>query len=104
MVVDLPAQVFAAYEHGYLVRWGPVSSGKADTPTPSGEFRLNWRAVSRRSSINRSWLLEWYFNIHNTRGIAFHKYALPDFGAPRPWLSLEWWDGSAAQPSKISQR
>lgn len=77
LIVDLPSQVFGAYENGQLVRWGPVSSGKAATVTPSGLFHLNWNSRSRRSSIDQSWLMEWYYNFHNTRGIAFHKYTLP---------------------------
>ena len=28
LVVDQPAQAFAAYEAGRLVRWGPISSGR----------------------------------------------------------------------------
>jgi lipoprotein-anchoring transpeptidase ErfK/SrfK len=76
-VVDLRSQVFGAYEFGNLVRWGPVSSGRERYPTPPGDFHLNWRARSRRSTDNQNWLMEWYFNFHNSRGIAFHKYSLP---------------------------
>ena len=43
LVVHQPMQVFAAYEFGTLVRWGPVSSGRKETPTPSGAFNLTWR-------------------------------------------------------------
>lgn len=77
MLVDLRRQAFAAYRRGDLVRWGPISSGRREQPTPAGVYRLNWRAKSRRSSIDQSWLMEWYFNFHATRGIAFHKYAMP---------------------------
>lgn len=77
LIVDLPSQVFGAYEHGQLVRWGPVSSGRAQNVTPSGLFHLNWNARSRRSSIDETWLMEWYYNFHSRRGIAFHKYTLP---------------------------
>jgi hypothetical protein len=36
VVVYQPAQVFGAYEYGTLVRWGPISSGRRTTPTPTG--------------------------------------------------------------------
>jgi hypothetical protein len=35
LVVDQRGQAFAAYEHGSLVRWGPVSSGRAPMATPA---------------------------------------------------------------------
>lgn len=77
IVVDQPMQAFAAYERGRLVRWGPVSTGRKDTPTPAGSFNLTWRARSRRSTDNEDWLLEWYFNFVNERGVSFHLFELP---------------------------
>ena len=77
IVVDQPMQAFAAYEHGHLVRWGPVSTGRKETPTPAGSFHLTWRARSRRSTDNEDWLLEWYFNFVNERGVSFHLFELP---------------------------
>ena len=49
IAVHQPAQVFGAYENGQLVRWGPVSTGRKETPTPAGEYHLTWRARKRRS-------------------------------------------------------
>jgi len=77
IVVDQRMQAFAAYEHGRLVRWGPVSTGRKETPTPEGSFNLTWRARSRRSTDNQDWLLEWYFNFVNERGVSFHLFELP---------------------------
>lgn len=77
LVVHIPSQVFGAYEHGTLVRWGPVSSGREKHPTPSGLFHLNWRSRARHSTDDPDWHMEWYFNFHNRRGLAFHKYSLP---------------------------
>src|SRR5207247_4862924 len=34
IVVSQPMQAFAAYEQGRLVRWGPASTGRKETPTP----------------------------------------------------------------------
>ena len=81
LVVDQPSQVFAAYEYGQQVHWGPVSSGRQAKPTPSGLFHLNWRARSRVSTLSGEWRLNWYFNFHNRRGLAFHEFDLP--GVPQ---------------------
>ena len=81
ILVDQPFQAFAAYENGRLVRWGPVSTGRKETPTPDGTFALTWRARSRRSTDNEDWLLEWYFNFVNERGVSFHLFDLPGYPA-----------------------
>ena len=77
LIVDQPSQAFAAYEYGTQVRWGPVSSGRQQKPTPSGVFYLNWRTRTRSSTLSGEWRLNWYFNFHNTRGLAFHEFDLP---------------------------
>jgi lipoprotein-anchoring transpeptidase ErfK/SrfK len=77
LIVDQPSQAFAAYEYGAQVRWGPVSSGRQQKPTPSGVFHLNWRARTRSSTLSGEWRLNWYFNFQNTRGLAFHEFDLP---------------------------
>jgi hypothetical protein len=88
IVVDQPMQAFAAYERGGLVRWGPVSTGRKETPTPEGSFNLTWRARSRRSTANEEWLLEWYFNFVNERGVSFHLYELPGHPASHACVRL----------------
>jgi hypothetical protein len=81
IVVHKPLQVFAAYVHGELVRWGPVSTGVEESPTPSGFFALNWRSKGRRSTVNPNWYLPWYFNFDTKSGRAFHQYELPGLPA-----------------------
>jgi hypothetical protein len=88
IVVDQPMQAFGAYEHGKLVRWGPVSTGRRETPTPDGSFNLTWRARSRRSTDNEDWLLEWYFNFVNERGVSFHLFDLPGYPASHACVRL----------------
>lgn len=88
LVVHLPSQAFAAYEYGKLVRWGPVSSGRRKNETPAGLFHLNWRAKRRVSTDNPGWILDWYFNFHSGRGLAFHEYALPGLPASHACLRL----------------
>jgi lipoprotein-anchoring transpeptidase ErfK/SrfK len=88
IVVHQPTQAFAAYEGGRLVRWGPVSTGRKETPTPEGSFNLTWRARSRRSTDNEDWLLEWYFNFVNERGVSFHLFDLPGYPASHACVRL----------------
>ena len=88
LVVHQPMQAFAAYEYGRLIRWGPVSTGRKETPTPEGMFNLTWRARSRRSTDNQDWLLEWYFNFVNARGVSFHLFDLPGYPASHACVRL----------------
>ena len=102
LVVHLPGQMFGAYESGRLVRWGPVSSGTRQAPTPDGLFHLTWRSAGHASTINPEWFMRWYFNFDNHRGLALHQRALPgqpaSHGCVRllerdaSWL-FEWGDG-----------
>jgi hypothetical protein len=101
LVVHLPGQAFGAYEAGELVRWGPISSGAASSPTPPGLYHLNWRATEHVSTVNPDWHLPWYFNFDNGEGRAFHEYKLPGLpvshgcirllGGDARWL-FEWGD------------
>lgn len=77
IVVDQPSQAFAAYEYGRQVKWGPISSGRKAKQTPAGLYHLNWKARSRTSTLSGEWRLNWYFNFHNQRGLAFHEFELP---------------------------
>lgn len=88
IVVSKKLQAFGAYENGRLVRWGPVSTGAAGSPTPSGLFHLNWRSQGRRSTVNRNWFLKWYFNFGNKRGHSFHEYELPGLPASHGCVRL----------------
>ncbi len=88
LVVDLAAQVFGGYECGQLVRWGPVSSGSEESPTPEGLFHLSWRSPERRSSINQDWLMRWYFNFEPRRGLALHQHPLPGRPASHACIRL----------------
>ena len=77
IIVDLPAQVFGAYESGRLVRWGPVSSGARHRETPPGTYHLNWHQRVRISSENKTWIMPWYFNFSSSGGLGLHQYSLP---------------------------
>jgi hypothetical protein len=88
ILASLRVQAFGAYEYGNLVRWGPTSSGKKASPTPAGFYHTNWKSKATRSSINNEWLLPWYFNLDNQRGVAFHQYDLPGYPASHGCLRL----------------
>ena len=88
LIVSRRVQAFGAYEFGRLVRWGPTSTGKKATPTPAGLYHTNWKSKATRSSVNAEWLLPWYFNIDNTRGISFHQYDLPGYPASHGCIRL----------------
>lgn len=88
LIVDQPAQAFAAYEYGRLVHWGPTSTGRQARPTPQGRYHLNWRARSRTSTLSGEWRLNWYFNFHNLRGLAFHEFDLPGVPASHACVRL----------------
>lgn len=77
LVVHQPSQTFGGYEHGRLVRWGPISSGREGHQTPSGLFHLNWKSPGRHSTVDADWYMPLYFNFHNERGLAFHQFTLP---------------------------
>lgn len=51
-------------------------------------FSLNWRARTRSSTLSREWRLNWYFNFHNTRGLAFHEFELPGVPASHACVRL----------------
>ena len=88
IAVSQRVQAFGAYEHGKLVRWGPTSTGKAKTPTPNGLYFTTWKRKQTVSTDNDEWLLKWYFNFENARGISFHEYDLPGYPASHACVRL----------------
>ena len=85
VVVDLTTQTWAAYGKGELLRWGPASTGKVATPTPTGRFTMNWRALERESTEappGETWMMRYVMNIHLARGIHLHQYNVVPSGPP----------------------
>lgn len=81
IAVTLPAQAFAAYEYGVLVRWGPISTGRQSAQTPNGLHWLNWKSVGHHSTVDEEWFMPWYFNFRSRGGVAFHEFTLPGMPA-----------------------
>jgi len=115
IVVDLTSQTWAAYGRGWLLRWGPVSTGKAETPTPTGRYTMNWRALERESSEappGETWLMRYVMNIYAVRGIHLHQYNVVPSGPPEghgcirlvtsdaQWL-WDWTGGDTTTPGTV---
>lgn len=81
-------QAFGAYENGQLVRWGPISTGKKATPTPSRLYHTNWRSKKTVSTIDDEWIMEWYFNLGNFSGVSMHQYEMPGYPASHACVRL----------------
>lgn len=89
ILFSYPIQAFAAYDSGNLIRWGPTSMGKRSTPTPTGLFHTNWKAKETVSTENEEWLLLWYFNLENKRGVSIHQFELPGHPASHACARLK---------------
>lgn len=81
IIVSQEKQSFGLYEHGHLIRSGPVSSGKEATPTKSSLYFTNWKGKEVTSTFSDEWILKWNFNIDNKDGAALHQYVLPGYPA-----------------------
>ncbi|WP_083961567.1 L,D-transpeptidase [Salinimicrobium terrae] len=88
VLISRRVQGFALYEHGNLIRWGPVSSGKKTTPTPAGLFYGNHKAVRKVSTVNDAWILPYYFNFMNFEGVGVHEYDMPGYPASHACVRL----------------
>ncbi len=76
-VVSARVQAFGAYESGDFVRWGPVSTGRSEYPTPPGLYHTNWKRAEQISTFNEEWVMRWCWNIESREGISIHQYDLP---------------------------
>ena len=88
IIISKRIQAFALYEKGHLIRWGPVSTGKKSTPTPSRLYHTNFKALRKVSTINSSWIMPWYYNIESLMGIGIHEYVLPGYPASHACIRL----------------
>lgn len=88
ILVSYRFQAIGLYEKGKLIRWAPASTGKKTTPTPTGLFYTNWKAKTTVSTENPEWILNWYFNLDNKRGVSLHQYELPGYPASHACVRL----------------
>lgn len=83
-----PIQVYALYERGKLIKWGPTSMGKKSAQTKRGLMFANWKKELAISTVDSDWKLPFNVNVHNTLGIGWHQYDLPGFPASHSCLRL----------------
>lgn len=88
IIISQPAQAFAVYANGKLIRWGPVSSGRKAAPTPTGLFSINWKKELKVSSVDSTWIMPWAMNIHSKWGVNLHQYSLPGYPASHSCVRL----------------
>ena len=88
VLISRRIQGVALYEKGKLVKWGPTSTGKKSTQTPTGLFYGNYKAKRKISTIDQSWIMPYYFNFMNFEGIGTHEYALPGYPASHGCVRL----------------
>ena len=87
-IIAQRTQSYGFYEYGILVKSGPISSGKKDTPTPSKLFFANWKGAEVTSTFDDEWILKWNVNVANFDGIGIHYYAMPGYPASHSCVRL----------------
>ncbi len=88
VLISRRVQGVALYENGKLVKWGPASTGKESTQTPTGLFYGNYKAKRKISTIDQDWIMPYYFNFMNYEGIGTHEYSLPGYPASHGCVRL----------------
>lgn len=81
ILISAHYQQLACYEWGVLVKSHPVNSGKEKTPSYKGRYALTFRQLERKSSIDSTWIMKYYFNFHPEAGMALHQFVMPGFPA-----------------------
>ena len=77
IMVDANMQAYGCYEHGKLVRFAAVNSGKERTPSYPGRYAVNWKQRFKLSSLDSNWKLPFTVNFHQEAGSAFHQFDMP---------------------------
>jgi len=71
----LDIQYFGAYQDNNLWLWGPISSGKAGSKTPQGDFRVLWK---KKDYISKKYKMPMPFAVNfSEKGYFFHQQSLP---------------------------
>jgi len=92
IVVDLSEQRAYAYEDGYIVFEGRISSGKRGRETPNGEFRILEKKRYHRSNLwpkpNGGAKMNYMLRLTNT-GIAMHLGYVPGYPASHGCIRMK---------------
>lgn len=71
----LDIQYFGAYQDNNLWLWGPISSGKLSSKTPSGEFLVLWK---NKNYISKKYKVPMHYAVNfSEKGYFFHHQSLP---------------------------
>lgn len=82
----LDIQYFGAYQDNNLWLWGPISSGKAGSKTPRGNFRVLWK---KKDYISKKYKMPMPFAVNfSEKGYFFHQQSLPGRPTSRGCLRL----------------
>lgn len=75
IIIFLDSQYFAAYENGEVLFWGPISSGKATSPTLKGKFKALWKS---RNYYSKKYDVKMPFAVcFSNAGYFLHAQSLP---------------------------
>ena len=88
ILINQRIQLFAAYDHGKLAQFGPVSTGRKKKPTPNGLFYTNYKSKKKKSTVDGDWIMPWYFNIANKDGVGMHQFFLPGYPASHSCIRM----------------
>ena len=82
-------QYFGAYEHGHLIRWGPISTGRSGN-TPVGTFRALYKQREKYShKYNNSRM---FFAVQFQGNFFSHEQILPGYAASKGCVRMFWED------------
>lgn len=110
IIVSAKYQCMALYEWGVLVKFNAVNSGKERTPSYPGRYSLTFRQLERKSSIDSTWIMKYYFNFHPEAGMAFHQFTMPGYPASHSCMRMfledamhlySWGRGAKVDENKI---
>ncbi|MFH1822523.1 MAG: L,D-transpeptidase family protein [Patescibacteria group bacterium] len=75
IVFFIDSQFFGAYEHGKLIYWGPISSGRKGHETPRGDFFALWKS---KNYFSKKYQVPMPYAVNIlSYGIFFHEQAMP---------------------------
>jgi len=76
LIIYLKKQYFGVYRFRKLIFWGPISSGRKGHSTPTGKFKLLWKAKKYYSKKYEA-SMPYALCLSNRLGIFLHAQALP---------------------------
>ncbi len=89
ITIDLGAQIMFLLEDGVPVHMYPVSTGKASTPTPVGEFQVYRKQELRISGLGTPYRMQYYLSFTKSGSMGMHS--LPYLGVS-PSSSNYWFE------------